>query len=118
MDWDAALAAFTSYLAIERNYSPLWSLWRAEKNGTTGAASESLLWNLYRHEDNAGVEKCSLLFGLFRYQSAGDGARWRLFYFPAGKTNNPVRFQPLPEEMSRPAGAMEHPQYDAIPKTR
>ncbi len=33
---------------IERNWSPLWSLWRAENNPKTGAASQSLLWNLYR----------------------------------------------------------------------
>lgn len=36
--------------SIERNYSPLWSVWRAENNPKTGARSQSLLWNLYRHE--------------------------------------------------------------------
>lgn len=36
--------------SIERNYSPLWSIWRSENNPKTGASSQSLLWNLYRHE--------------------------------------------------------------------
>jgi hypothetical protein len=103
--------------SIERNYSPLWSLWRTERNDTTGAASESLLWNLYRRESAAGIEKTSLLFGLFQYQSAGGAARLRLFYFPVGKNGPAGRFQPLPEPPVRPAGAIEHPQYDAVPKT-
>src|SRR5438477_494076 len=33
---------------IERNYSPLWSIWRSEKSARTGASSQSFLWNLYR----------------------------------------------------------------------
>lgn len=36
--------------SIERNYSPLWSVWVAESNPKTGARSQSLLWNLYRRE--------------------------------------------------------------------
>lgn len=36
--------------SIERNYSPLWSLWRAENNPKTGGSSQSFLWNLYRRE--------------------------------------------------------------------
>lgn len=36
--------------SIERNYSPLWSLWRSEENPVTGASSQSFLWNLYRRE--------------------------------------------------------------------
>ena len=31
-----------------RNWSPLWSVWRAENNPRTGQRSQSLLWNLYR----------------------------------------------------------------------
>lgn len=104
--------------SIERNYSPLWSLWRAEQNVQTGAASESLLWNLYRRENHEGIEKASLFFGLLRYQSAGAETRWRLFNLPVGKNNPPVRFQPLSEEAARPAGAMEQPQYDAIPPAK
>jgi hypothetical protein len=36
--------------SIERNFSPLWSVWRAQRNPVTGASSQSFLWNLYRRE--------------------------------------------------------------------
>jgi hypothetical protein len=65
---------------IERNWSPLWSLWRTEKNVQTGAASQSLLWNLYRRETAPAHKKISLLFGLFQYQCSGENARTKLFY--------------------------------------
>ncbi len=71
--------------SIRRLYSPLWSLWRSEKNPRTGAASHSLLWNLYRWETRPGEKKCSLLFGLVQYQSTPSGKRWRLFYLPGGR---------------------------------
>jgi hypothetical protein len=82
--------------SIERNYSPAWSLWRSEKNARTGAASQSLLWNLYRRDTAPGRKKSSLLFGLFQYQSMPEGKRVRLFYIPLGKTQPPpaVRVQP------------------------
>ncbi len=35
---------------IERDYSPLWSIWVSEHNPKTRANSQSLLWNLYRRE--------------------------------------------------------------------
>lgn len=68
--------------SIERNWSPLWSVWRAETNPRTGARSRSLLWNLYRSERAPEARKCSLLFGLFQYQSDAQGRRLRLFYVP------------------------------------
>ena len=71
--------------SIERDYSPLWSLWRAEENPKTGAASQSLLWNLYRRETTPASKKCSLLFGLFQYQSSSEGKHMRLFYVPVGR---------------------------------
>ncbi|MCL5096293.1 MAG: hypothetical protein M1608_01900 [Candidatus Omnitrophica bacterium] len=70
---------------IERNYSPLWSIWRSEKNGETHAASQSFLWNLYRLDTAPTMRKCSLLFGLFQYYSGPEGRSWRLFYLPLGK---------------------------------
>jgi hypothetical protein len=72
--------------SAEREYSPVWSVWRAEKNPSTGAASQSLLWNLYRRDLTPTTKNVSLLFGLFQYHSdlAGKTTRW--FYFPA-KTN-------------------------------
>ena len=71
--------------SLERNYSPLWSLWRSEQNAKTDASSQSLLWNLYRRESTPGSRKCSLLFGLFQYESMARSERWRLFYLPVGR---------------------------------
>jgi len=71
---------------IERNWSPLWSLWRAEDNAQTGAASRSLLWNLYRRDTAPDRKKVSLLFGLFQYQSAGGRVQKKLFYIPVSPT--------------------------------
>jgi len=75
---------------IERNGSPLWSLWRAEDNPGTGATSGSLLWNLYRYDKTPGTKKCSLLFGLFQYQSNAESKKLRLFYIPVVKTHLPA----------------------------
>lgn len=68
--------------SVERLYSPLWSIWRSEKNPSTGAASQSFLWNLYRRDTAPHSKKCSLLFGLFQYQSDPEGTRARLFFVP------------------------------------
>ena len=68
--------------SIERNYSPLWSLWRDETNAKNGAHSQSLLWNLYRRETGTNSSKTSVLFGLVQHSSTADGGRWRLFYLP------------------------------------
>ena len=65
---------------IENNWSPLWSLFRSEDNLKTGAASRSILWNLYRRESSPEHKKVSLLFGLFRYQSDKEARRTELFY--------------------------------------
>ena len=71
---------------IERNWSPLWSLWRAEDSPKAGAASRSLLWNLYRRDTAPEQKKVSLLFGLFQYQSTGEAEQTRLFYFTVLQT--------------------------------
>ena len=82
--------------SIERDYSPLWSLWRSENNPKTGATSQSLLWNLYRREATPDAKKCSLLFGLFQYQSGSEGKRMRLFYIPLGGTKAPAHGEAKP----------------------
>lgn len=71
--------------SIERNYSPLWALWRSEKNPATGAASQSLLWNLYRRETASDRKKTSFLFGLFQSRSGPEGRQVKLFFIPFGK---------------------------------
>jgi len=75
---------------VERNWSPLWSAWRWEHNAKTGADSRSLLWNLYRRDTAPRAKKCSLLFGLFQYQSDGKNKRLRLFYIPVLNTHPPA----------------------------
>jgi len=77
---------------VERNWSPLWSLWRWEHNAKTGAASQSLLWNLYRRDTAPGTKKCSLLFGLFQYQSDAETEKFRLFFIPVAHSHK----QPSP----------------------
>ncbi len=67
---------------VERNWSPLWSIWVSENNPQTGASSQSFLWNLYRHQTTPASKKCSLLFGLFQYQSDSEMKKLRLFYIP------------------------------------
>lgn len=71
--------------SVARNWSPLWAIWRAEKNAKTGAHSRSFLWNLYRYEAAPGARKCSLLFGLIQYDTGLQGSRWRWLYFLGGK---------------------------------
>ncbi|PYI83133.1 MAG: hypothetical protein DME26_15650, partial [Verrucomicrobia bacterium] len=71
--------------SVERNWSPLWSLWRSENNATNNATRQALLWNLYRRETTATTRNCSLLFGLFQYSSDAQAKRVRLFYISFGK---------------------------------
>lgn len=68
--------------SIERNWSPVWSLWRDEKNAATGARSQSLLWNLYRRETETGTNQTSVCFGLIQHSSTPAESRWRLFWWP------------------------------------
>ena len=93
--------------SIERDYSPLWSVWRAEKNPRAGATSQSLLWNLYRRESGPDSKKCSLLFGLFQYQSDPKGKRMRLCYIPVGGTKARADREPTPAppNTGQPRGA-------------
>jgi hypothetical protein len=72
--------------SIERNWSPLWSFYRAESNPKTGAAHKSLLWNLWRRETSPGRAKSSLLFGLLQTEKDSSGTAWRVFYLPFGKS--------------------------------
>jgi hypothetical protein len=67
---------------IEREYSPVWSVWRSEKNPRTGDASQSLLWNLYRREVSSQSRKVSFFFGLYQSRTSPEGTHTRLFYIP------------------------------------
>ena len=59
---------FPNNRTIIREYSQIWSFWRAEKNPKTGASSQSLLWNLYRHEQTPDSSKTSFFFGLIQHE--------------------------------------------------
>ena len=90
------LALLEAYLMgshkFDRDYSPVWSIWRQEHNVQTGMASQSLLWNLYRRETGPESKNCSLLFGLFRYESNRERKSVRLLYIPiGGHRHDPTR---------------------------
>jgi hypothetical protein len=72
--------ALNDQRGIERNWSPLWTVWRAQDNATNGCQSRSLLWNLYRSDTTPTTRKSSLLFGLFQYMHDGETDRVRCFY--------------------------------------
>lgn len=80
--------------SVERDLSPLWSVWRSERNERKQATSQSLLWNLYRRDTTPNSRKCSLLFGLIQYQSGSDGRRWRVGYIPFGKKKSATEASP------------------------
>jgi hypothetical protein len=71
---------------IERNWSPLWSLWRSEHNAKTGASSQSFFWNLYRHQTAPDYNKRSVMFGLYQSEARGGGETVRVFYIPVVKS--------------------------------
>jgi hypothetical protein len=83
-------SALPNNRGVERNWSPLWSLWRSENNPQAGVASQSFLWNLYRRDTTPVSKKCSLLFGFFQYQSDSEMKKLRLFYVPALKWHAPT----------------------------
>jgi hypothetical protein len=91
-----ALALIESFLPLNRAtdhvYSPLWSLWRQERNPKTDATSQSALWNLYRRDRTPETTKVSLLFGLFQYHSAPEGRQVKLLFVPLGRS--PGRSKP------------------------
>jgi hypothetical protein len=76
--------------SIQRDYSPLWTVWTSERNPNTGASSQSFLWNLFRHDARPGSTRFSFLLGLVQYQSGPEGKRLRLLYLPVAKTRPPI----------------------------
>ena len=82
------LAGFEAFLpenpSIENEYAPVYSLWRSEKNPKNGAASQSLLWNLYRRQTTTNSSTVSCLFGLYKHEAGPAGKRLRLLYIPLG----------------------------------
>ncbi len=67
--------------SVERDYSPVWSLWRSEHNAKTRASSQSLLWNLYRRDSSPERTRTSVCFGIVQREKKPDGSHWKLFWF-------------------------------------
>ncbi|PAW91546.1 MAG: hypothetical protein B9S33_00730 [Pedosphaera sp. Tous-C6FEB] len=65
--------------SIERNWSPVWSLYRHERNPRTGAESRSLLWNLWREDASPTNSHASFFFGIARRDRDEAGVKWRWF---------------------------------------
>jgi hypothetical protein len=76
--------------SIERDYSQLWSIWRAENDPNAGRTSQSLLWNLYRHETTRESKRTSFFFGLYQTRSEPAGKSVRLFYIPIVNSGRPT----------------------------
>jgi hypothetical protein len=73
---------------IERDYSPVYAFWRQERNHQTGAASQSLLWNLYRRDIRPDFKKVSCLFGLYQAEQNPAGKKTKLFFIPVARTTS------------------------------
>jgi hypothetical protein len=65
--------------SIERDYSPVWSLWRAEHNPNTRSSSQSLLWNLYRRDKSPERTRTSVFFGVVQREKNTSGSHWKFF---------------------------------------
>lgn len=74
---------------IERNWSPLWSLWRTEYRKSTNCRNQSLLWNFYHRQTSPNSRKVSWCFGLYQSDEESDNRSVRWFYLPARHTHRP-----------------------------
>ncbi len=67
--------------SIERNYSPLWSIWRSEANSEESSKSHSFLWNLFRYHKEGNERRWSIFFGLLQKRTLKENTQWRWFHF-------------------------------------
>ncbi len=84
--------------SMDRNYSPVWSIWRSESNEKTGNASQSLLWNLYRRETSPDRSHASWLFGLIQREAGPQGTHWKLLHLPGKQGRRPGQPELAPYE--------------------
>lgn len=82
--------------AFERLYSPVWSLWRQQRDPVSGRHHASLLWNLWRREGEPGRTRTSCLFGAVRTEKTAAGRRWRWFGFPRPPAESRPANSPVP----------------------
>jgi len=64
--------------SIERNWAPLWTLYRRERVGE--AVEHELLWGLFRRRRDADGGRSLSLFPLLQSSRATESRRWSLFY--------------------------------------
>ena len=74
--------------SIERNWSPVWSVFRYEKNPRTGAESHSLLWNLWRLDTTPTNSHASAFFGIVKRDTDEAGAKWRWFQWGSDRVKS------------------------------
>jgi hypothetical protein len=76
--------------AVQRIFSPLWSVWVSERSPTNHSSSQSLLWNLYRHDSAPELKRTSILFGLFQHRRTPQQDVLRIFFIPFKKELSPA----------------------------
>lgn len=58
---------YTKWDGIDRNWAPLWTIWKKWENSETGESRSNLFGHLYTHDRNwLGVERSSYNFLIFR----------------------------------------------------
>lgn len=67
---------------IERNWAPLWTLYRRE--ASAHRTDHHLLWGLYRQHAHADVFEWSLLKGLAGYKRTSSAKQYRVLFFRFG----------------------------------
>ena len=67
---------------IERNWAPLWTLYRQTQND--GVVERRLLWGIYDQKKGANESEWSLLKGLVRYNKKEGGRTLRILFFRFG----------------------------------
>ncbi|MBM3901248.1 MAG: hypothetical protein FJ379_04020 [Verrucomicrobia bacterium] len=97
---------FRNRESVQRNYSPLWALYRSENNPNTGRSSQSLLWNLHRRDVSPSQVRTSTLFGLIQtLRGEDDRLHWRWLWIPSAQFR----------ETSSQAAASVGPRGDSRP---
>jgi hypothetical protein len=81
---------FPGNKSVEQLYSPVYSLYREERNARTGDQSRSILWNLYRSEKQGETRRQRAFFGLFQREKTADRTRWRIFFIPFTTGHKPT----------------------------
>ena len=94
---------------IERNYSPLWSLYTYRAN-PAGESVHSFLWNLLRHEETLAGRSIEVLGPLLAYRETGTGEEAR-FSFLGGL----LRYDVKGDDRSLSLGGAEVVTWSATP---